>query len=218
KILIGPFKYGQKDDYNAAKYWEDRYKKYGSSLLGPGDESVSEEENKDSYIKAGLAFKELCKNENIDFENMNILEIGVGNGFYTGIFKELGTKHLTGLDIADTLFDSFREKFPDYKFIKKDLTKDEIGDKFDFITMVDVAQHIVKKEKLQAALENIKNSLSENGIFFIAPLVEKSKRELYYVHVWSKDDIIENFEGFDIKSDIVFRNNQGLIIRKKGKQ
>ena len=50
KKFIGPKRYGQGNDYDAARYWEDRLSKYGdSSLKGVGDEGKSEEDNIREY-------------------------------------------------------------------------------------------------------------------------------------------------------------------------
>jgi len=40
KRIFYPFIYGKRDDYNAKKYWHDRFLKYGDSILGPGNDAM----------------------------------------------------------------------------------------------------------------------------------------------------------------------------------
>ena len=49
KYTIGKLKYGRGDTYDAERYWSDRFEKYGASLLGPGHEGLSEDENEHMY-------------------------------------------------------------------------------------------------------------------------------------------------------------------------
>lgn len=46
KTMYLPFIYGKHKDYNAKKYWHDRFVKYDNSIVGPGSEALSEEENR----------------------------------------------------------------------------------------------------------------------------------------------------------------------------
>ena len=88
KLLIDPLKYGKKNDYDATKYWHDRFSKYGDSIKGPGNESISEEENWKMYEDAKSVFLTTCQKENILFKSSSFCEIGLGIGFYTQILKD----------------------------------------------------------------------------------------------------------------------------------
>lgn len=123
KITIGKIKYGKGEDYDAARYWHDRFSKYGFSLKGAGNEGLSEEENKKMYMEAAKIFMSLCQKEEVNFKNANILEIGVGTGFYTQLFYNCGAIRYTGIDITDVLFPTLRRMFRNFNFIKKDITK-----------------------------------------------------------------------------------------------
>lgn len=176
-------KYGAGNDYDAAKYWHDRFSKYGLSLKGAGNEGISEEENEKIYAEAAKVFTDLCRKEDIDFHNVSVLEIGCGTGFYTQLLHDLGVKSYTGVDITDVLFPKLRKKFPRFKFIKKDVTSDKLEGKYDLIIMIDVIEHIVKESKLSFAMENVKNCLSHNGVFIVTPIMKVSKKQLFYLRM-----------------------------------
>ncbi len=220
KLIIEPIKYyGGGKDYNAKKYWDDRFSKYGFSNIGPGDEGLTEEENKKRYAESSRILITLFKLENIQFNKIKVLEVGCGAGFYAQVLKDLGVKNYTGLDISDVLFPGLKERFPEFNFIRKDITSDMINDKFDLIIMVDVILHIVTEKKLSSAMENIKNSLKSKGAFIVVPIfLNESKRYLFYSRYWSLKDIKKRFIGYEFKEcvkipDTFFKGSHAIFIK-----
>jgi SAM-dependent methyltransferase len=215
KLIVGPLRYGKGQDYSADKYWQDRFTKYGLSFKGAGHEGLSEEENKKVYKQAQDIFIDLCKKESLHFNNISVLEIGCGSGFYTKFLLDLGVRDYTGVDITDVLFPELKKKFPEFKFVKKDITKDKIEGKFDLIVMIDVIQHIVNEDNLSSALENVRGSLEDDGIFIISPVNKKSKKHLFYVHWWSEEDIRSEFSEYAfIKSTPLDNNGSYMLVIK----
>ena len=214
KAIIGPIKYRERDGYNAARYWHDRFTRYGLSPRGAGDESLSQEENSRMYEEAARVFTRVCRRKGVDFENVSVLDIGCGNGFYTGLLRDLGVADYVGIDITDVLFAELIKRFPKFSFIKKDITTDTIDGSYNLIVMIDVIEHIVTEAKLSFAMENIKNSLAANGIFAVSPIMDVSKRHLFYNRLWSFEDIQQRFTGYELPELVPFRGNQLLTIRK----
>ncbi len=216
KRIIYPFFYGKRNDYNAEKYWHDRFLKYGDSILGPGNDAMSESQNLEMYRKAKSVFLETCDKEKIDFQNSRICEIGLGTGFYTGILKEQSVKNYKGYDISDVVIPRMSKLFPDFSFSLKDISSEPLGDTFDVIFLIDVIQHIVNDEKCRFALENIRDSLSSGGIFLIGPLAPRNSKLLFYVRSWTIEDLKKVFteDKFKISGPIDFRNGTLYSIRK----
>jgi 2-polyprenyl-3-methyl-5-hydroxy-6-metoxy-1,4-benzoquinol methylase len=216
KLIIGPLKYGKKDDYNATKYWHDRYLKYGDSIKGPGNESLSESENWEMYEKAKSVFLETCRKENVDFENVKLCEIGLGIGFYTKILQENKVRNYKGFDISDVVIPRMKEKFPEYNFEQKDVSTDPLNDKYDIILLIDVIQHIVNEEKFKYTLKNIASHLNDGGLFIIGPLEKKGAKLLYYVRGWTIDNVKEIFSSdkYKLSEPILFRGSDLFTIRK----
>ena len=214
KKLIAPLKYRSNHGYDAPAYWQDRFRKYGTSIKGPGHEGLSEAENEKMYQEAAQIFRAICRNEVKDFHKIGVLEIGVGTGFYTRILRELGAESYTGIDITDVLFPKHAQVFPAYRFLKADITKDPIDGRFNVVVMIDVMQHIVEKDKLASAMANIRQSLAPGGIFIVGPLMRATKKHLFYVHYWSKEVLDELFQGFAISEPIPFRDGTIMVIKK----
>lgn len=215
KITIGKAKYSRGQDYDASRYWHDRFSKYGFSLKSAGHEGLSEQENKKMYIEAARIFMSLCQEEEVNFKNVNILEIGVGTGFYTQLFYDGGAKEYTGIDITDVLFPALRRKFSNFNFIKKDVTTEKISGQFDVVVMIDVIEHIVDSAKFSYAMQNVKNCLSENGVFILAPIGKENKRFLFYERSWSLEDIKKEFPNYVFGELIPFRCEHIICIRSK---
>lgn len=214
KTIIAPLRYRSGDDYDAAKYWHDRFSKYGLSIRGPGDEGLSEEQNQEMYAEAGRVFIDLCLREGVDFQNASVLEIGCGTGYYSGLLHNLGVRNYVGVDITDVLFQELKEKFPEFRFIRRDVTLAKLEGKYDLIFMIDVIEHIVVEGKFSFAMENVRDCLSENGVFIVAPIMKTSKKRLFYVRQWSLENIEERFPGYNIGDLVPFRGNQMITIRK----
>lgn len=217
KTIIFPIKYGKKSGYDAENYWGNRFRNHRMSLKAVGCEGLSEEDNLHARERAIAVFDTVCRDQNIQFGTINILEIGCGNGFYTDYLRGKGARNYTGVDITDMLFGQLREKFPGYNFRRKDVTAGRIEEHYDFVVMMDVIQHIVNRQKLLSALENIRNCLRPNGIFIVAPLAGSSKRHLFHVHRWAVKELDGVFrEGYS-KQIVPFRDGEDLAVIRSNK-
>ena len=214
KAVVGPIKYRSKRGYDARRYWGDRFRRYGvSSIRGAGHEGLSEEENRREYEQAGVVFTDLLRTEVPDLSSARYLEIGCGQGFYTQLAADLGVKSYTGADITDVLFPELSRRFPDYQFVRRDVTADRLEGEYDVVVMIDVSQHIVTEEQIDEAMRNVARVLRPGGLYLIGPLVEEGGRHMFHVRWWSVDEIRRRFEGFQ-GSTIPFRNGRLLILRR----
>jgi len=48
--------------------------------------------------------------------------VGTGTGFYLEIWKELGCKKLSGIDITSTAIENLAFKYPQYEFLRAEGT------------------------------------------------------------------------------------------------
>lgn len=215
KAVVAPLRYGKKNgEYHADKYWRDRFSKYGMSLKSVGDEGLSEEQNAVMYRQAANTFLAICRQENVDFPKVRVLEIGCGNGFYTQLLQEQGVRDYVGLDITDVFFPELTKRFPGYTFIRGDVTIDRIAGKFDLILMIDVIEHIVGNQALEQAMSNVQTALDDDGLFLLAPIVEKGKRSLFYVRFWTQQDIKMRLPDCHFHEPIPFRYSHLLVAKK----
>lgn len=100
-----------------------------------------------------------------------ILEIGFGKGSFISACIQIGYKNIYGLDFHNT---SLSKIFPKNSSIQELYNIDntiweslnEIDEKFDFIYLSHVIEHIPKYHLLEA-VDSIFNSLNYNGMLFI---------------------------------------------------
>lgn len=216
KGLIAPFKYAQGHDYQAQRYWQDRFLKYGPTLQAVGDEGLSESENAQEYAQAYNTLIQLCWQEQIDLAQSQVLEIGCGSGFYTQLFHDQGVKDYVGIDITNVLFSSLQTKFPTYHFIQQDVTTQliKVEPQFDLVIMIDVIEHIVTPEKLTFALQNLQRCLKPAGVLMLCPIMPKHQKRLFYLHFWTLEDIKMAFsENYLFRPLVPFRKHHLLVIK-----
>jgi 2-polyprenyl-3-methyl-5-hydroxy-6-metoxy-1,4-benzoquinol methylase len=216
KLIIGPLLYSKKDGYNAEKYWQDRFTKYGNSIKGPGNEALSESENFEMYEGAKSVFLNTCNKQQLDFARSKVCEIGLGTGFYTQILSEQNVTQYKGFDIADVLITRLSAQYPSFKFQQKDVSSEAIEDIFDIVIIIDVVQHIVNPEKFSFAIENMASSLNPGGTLIIGPLEQKTSKKLFYVHSWTIEDVKKSIKdnNISISEPISFRNGLLYVLKK----
>lgn len=97
-----------------------------------------------------------------------VLDIGSGNGRLSTIVDK---DRYLGIDFSSTLISIAQEKYPDYRFIEKDISKDDwykvIGD-FDKIFAIAVLHHIPTYSLRLQLFKDIKNILSGSGLFIFS--------------------------------------------------
>ena len=214
KLTLGRVKYGRGSDYDAERYWTDRFKKAGFSLRGPGHEGLSEEANRNMYMEAAEHFTQFCEEQGITCDNKRVLEIGCGNGFYTNLIAQLSpTVDFTGIDITDVLFPVLKNRHPSFKFIKADVTEpwQDLGP-FDVIVMIDVLQHIVTDDRFRTTMANIKRWLTPGGTFIVGPIASVGRKELFYVRWWSVRSLRQAFQGYRFSERYRFRGRYVVAI------
>jgi len=189
KLIFQRCKYRKGSDYDAQRYWEDRFKKYELNIKGPGFEGASVKDNVIRYKRVLNHFERLWKLHLPQNHLPKTLEIGVGAGMITECLKGLGVADYVGIDITDYLFWKLQAIYPDYKFIRADVTAEKIKDKFDVIVIIDVLQHIVTREKINTAFYNLDQCLKSGGLIFLAPLTESTGKRQFYEHSWRLCDI-----------------------------
>jgi glycosyltransferase involved in cell wall biosynthesis len=157
----------RKKSYDPREYWSQRHNRFGLSVRGVGNCSLSENENSDVYRQARQVFLDYCRSIGISFQGASVLDIGCGNGYYTEVCSELGVTDYTGLDITDTLFPSLRYRFPSYRFCQLDITSQSPDSSYQIILMIDVTEHIVDDGKFSAAMQMIREHMNDNGVFLV---------------------------------------------------
>lgn len=147
--------------YEPEKYWEERLSK-NFTLSGVGFWGLGVAYNCWLYKSRIRSLSKLLKENKINIRGKRVLELGVGNGFYVEYWKKQGASSVVGLDITEKSISSLKTKYPQYEFIKADISSKElsINGTFDLITAFDVLFHIIEEENFKQTIENIRTLAS----------------------------------------------------------
>ena len=158
-------------ELNPKDYWENRLKE-NFGLHGTGFQGLGKRYNECMYKVRRRVFIHRMSKLDIDFANVNVLDIGSGTGFYVGLWKDLGTISITGTDITTVAVDNLRSMYPSNEFFQVDIGDEEaykkLSKKFDIISAFDVLFHIVDDTRYENAIRNIFSLLKPGGFFIFS--------------------------------------------------
>lgn len=214
KLTVARRRYGRGEGYDAAGYWGDRFRRYGTSLRGPGHEGMSEAENRQMYEQAGRDFTNFCVEHGVAFVGRRVLEIGCGTGFFTDLIWKMGPpREFVGVDVTDVQFEGIRTRHPEAKLRRGDITTrlDDLG-QFDVVVMIDVVQHIVSQSGFDGMIENIRRALAPGAAFLVSPVADSARKEFFYVRWWPPKAFRDALPGFDFVANTEFRGMRLFLI------
>ncbi|MCC6864726.1 MAG: class I SAM-dependent methyltransferase [Ignavibacteria bacterium] len=191
-------------------------------LKGVGHYRMSNEENLKMYEEKKIILqKEMGKAGITITPEMNLVEIGIGVGFWTDYFNSLGAKNYTGNDIAEISVIKMQERYPQYNFLQGDISEIRLHeDKFDLGVMIDVTQHITEDERFNTAMDNLWKSLKSGAKLIITMWdpkknvylsnklrlnrIEKPRGLEWYQKVFGNSEVISTAD-FNDKFLVIFR-------------
>lgn len=191
-------------EFNAKQYWEKRLEKnYG--LDGVGYWGHGKSYNEWMYKIRKYIFNKYVKKIDVIPNELSVLDIGSGTGFYIDRWKEYGAKDITGSDLTNVAVNKLTEKYMDVSFVEMDVSEVSSiaieGKKFNVISAFDVLFHIVDDKKFEQAIKNINNLLKPNGYFILSDnfIHSETTRGIHHVNRSLKDfkEVLEK-EGFEI--------------------
>lgn len=167
------------------EYWDNLLDE-NFSLKGVGWPNWPESYNLIMYKKYLKGFEKVFQNLNSKYNfhlnsSINVLEIGPGTGFYTNYFKQAGVTKYTGCDISETSILNLKKKYPEYEFLRKDISVtdefiEENKQAFDLICVVDVMLHITDNEKFKNSVRNLSEATKPDGYLIIGDAVSVYRR------------------------------------------
>jgi len=211
-------------NYKPKKFWNELLSS-SFDLRGVGHFRMSNEENLKMYEEKKRILSEEVKKTGININpETEIIEIGVGVGYWTQYLKSLGAQRYTGNDIAEISVTSLQKQYPDFRFIQGDISEVELpADKFDLGVMIDVTQHITDDDRFNRAMRNLWRSL-KNGADLLITMWDPAKN--VYLSNKLRLNRIEKPRGLEsymkifgnkaqILSKADFNDKYLLIIRKQ---
>lgn len=158
--------------YDAKDYWENRLK-HNWDITGVGYINLGVYYNQWLYRVRRRVFNEHIKGLNLNFEQLRVLDIGSGMGFYLDIWKSHRVKSVTGSDIASVAVEHLRKSYPELSIMKLDISESPEAqnfceNNFNIVTAFDVLFHIVDDKKFRKAIFNISELLISGGYFIFS--------------------------------------------------
>lgn len=156
--------------YNPKNYWEKRLSD-GFVLSKVGHIGFSEYYNKWLYKAKIRALKKALSLYRIEIDNKTICDIGCGTGFFVEFYKHLRARDIIGIDITSTSVKNLKLKYPEYNFIKADISSNsvvsKVNRKFDILDIFDVMYHITDDKLFNQAIANIYRLTNPGGFVLI---------------------------------------------------
>lgn len=125
----------------------------------------------------------------------NVLDIGSGTGFGTHLFARTAAK-VVGCEIDETALKFSKKTFSNGKvsFHSFDITQPITPANYDFVTMIDVIEHI-KKDSL--AIQNCVDLLHKDGTFICSTpnRLSRYRKSNYHVREYSPGELKELLSG-----------------------
>ena len=171
-------KLGTERGYNPEIYWEDLLSR-DFSLTGVGYQGLGSNYNGWLYRARKRILEWFLKRVPLNINEISILDLGCGTGFYIEFWKKKGAKNLTGLDLTQKSVSELSRRFADYSFYKGDIGDRDLNlnKKFDMITAFDILFHIVDEERFSQAIHNVGNMAREGAIILISDNFLRYDRE-----------------------------------------
>ncbi len=95
---------------------------------------------------------------------LKICDVGCGTGNLLAQFQSLGYTNLFGVDFAEGCLALTRQTVTGVNVTQQDIEEKPLGSRYDLITMTTVIDFLAQPE---AALLNIRQSLTENGLLLV---------------------------------------------------
>jgi len=112
--------------------------------------------------------------QHIDIHDKTVCDIGCGTGFFVDFYHLRGAKDIVGVDITNISVENLKRKYPEYYFVKEDISSSlvvsKINRKFDILNAFDVLYHIKSDKEFRQAIANISDLTKNNGLVFISDL------------------------------------------------
>ena len=189
--------------FNSEIYWEKRLSA-SFNLAGVGHFVFSEHYNKWLYKAKKRIFQKIFLLHDIVIKDKTICDMGCGTGYFVDFFHERGVKDVVGVDISTTSIENLNRKYPQYLFVRRDISSDLlvsiINRQFDILNAFDVLYHIIDYKSFRTAIFNMSHLTKEGGFIFISDLLGKNNiKAAEHVKFRSKEIYEKQFKKYSFE-------------------
>lgn len=187
--------------FDAGAYWQERVGA-GADLAVVGHRAMGPAYNGVIYARRIDALEAmLARHVARPLDQLRVLDIGCGSGFYTSFWRAHGVRDYVGVDISARTVEHLAALYPDYGFVHADVTETlpaalQSSGSFDVVTIFDVLYHIVDNEKVTGAIANVNGLVADGGHVLIMDQLCKSDYQVSkHVKYRGRDSYLETFAG-----------------------
>jgi SAM-dependent methyltransferase len=149
--------------YTPSSYWRDLHVRHDMSAVGQS--GLPSAMNQQLYRILARNLKAFLKTNGVDRIGPKAFEVGAGNGYWFGLWRELGAERIDGCDLVPDVVDELTKKFGTTgRFQVADLGAEplEMGT-YDFVACMNVLLHLTDDTKFDRALANIAGLVAPGG-------------------------------------------------------
>jgi len=180
-------------------FWNDRFECFGHTGW-----RIAPLYAYDQQIRMKTVSKILQKICFVIDESKTILDIGCGSGDFIKIFADKNA-NVMGFDLSNSVVESTSKRFINYKNVKiwcSDIVNANLStNHFDLVTSITVLQHVISDEELVISLNQISDSMKDNGYFLLIESVAKDSRgeaDTFYMKPRPRDQWLSFFRNANL--------------------
>lgn len=198
----------QERAFVAKEYWEKRLSEKWN-LHGVGHICYGQPFNEWAYrVRKRVFVRQVCALP-LNLPEARVLDVGSGTGYWLDVWRSLGVRSLTGLDLTEVAVVKLRVEFPDVRVVQQDISDPDVPrqfcKKYDVISAIDVLYHITSDREYGQAMRNTAAMLKPNGYFVFSENLIRCKpvREDHWVGR-SREDILRavSFAGLQVRRKV----------------
>ena len=223
------FRYGRRGGYDAATFWDDQHRRFGSDFRAVADRP---EDEMVRYPAQRRAFLDFLTTLGCDLEGATCIELGCGNGFWAGVVRSAGAASYRGFDISSAAVRYCRSALPEGTFDCLDLSREAMpeGLQADLVFSIDVLQHVVEPELVERFLRNMAIATKPGGMLiltsylgygdqFTTPeedigLLGLRMPKLRWVHAWDMPILIRHLTPCELVGQASFWDKSILAFHR----
>jgi len=187
--------------FDAGAYWQERVGA-GADLAVVGHRAMGPAYNGIIYERRVDALQAMIE-RHVDkpLEQVRVLDIGCGSGFYTSFWQAHGVRDYVGVDISERTIEHLGELYPDYAFVHADVSEElpdalKTAGTFDVVTIFDVLYHIVDNDRVAAAIGIIALLVADDGCLLVMDQLCQSEYQVSrHVRYRGRDSYLRTFAG-----------------------
>lgn len=196
---------GSDNTFDAGAYWQERVVS-GADLSVVGHRSMGPVYNTQIYERRIEVLEQmLSRHTSKAIQDLRVLDIGCGSGFYTGYWSARGVRDYVGVDISPATVQHLAEKFPTYEFINRDMTEPDgdgflVDEPFDVVTVFDVFYHIVDDDRFTRAVDHAAKAIAATGCVLVMDQLCPERYQLSrHVVYRCRADYLATFSARDLE-------------------